>query len=575
MGLLSNFPWATLGRMEMPSEFWSKIEEQKTRSALFEARETFHLVVVAEVAGTQPFARGTWESLLTQSYPHWKALVAGTPEQRAQWSVPADPRFVWVDIAHGTSPSEAKNQAIARVEKGWVGVVGLGDVLSPAALFQLAWEIEKKPQAAGFYSQEVRLDAKQRPSDFVSKGFWNPWTLAHSNSIGRFWLARREALAPFELLPSGWDEQVELMRLACRSSFELVPYYYYYRRQKGIAAPEKKLWRSTIARVLKTQGLDCEVDEHITPSLAKEVNLVSAVICFRDRASMTCKAADSLLAARGVTPLEVILVDNDSSGEERAVVEAWAARSPVPTRLVGFSGAFNYGRMHNWAVREHCRGELLLLLNNDVELVDADLDYWAAWASQPQVATAGALLRFHHGGVQHSGVRAWFGGGARMVRLGNSHDGGESALGLREVFANTFAACMVKRTAFESVGGLREKDLVNGFGDVAFCFEAIRRGWKHLYLGAIEGIHAESSSRGAPYEYWEEFGLEREYPEILQRLLREDAGHNRVPGAEGSWREALMSVALVKFRKNSKWLNPIKPVLKKWLRNLPLARENA
>jgi GT2 family glycosyltransferase len=281
-----------------------------------------------------------------------------------------------------------------------------------------------------------------------------------------------------------------------------------------------------------------------------------------------------LLKARRKLPLEILLVDNDSLPEDRAEVEKFLPKIPVPVKLLSFPGPFNYARMHNWTTREHAQGNLFLFLNNDVELRSADLDYWAAWAAQPGVATAGSLLRFHHGGVQHAGIRAWFGGESRLVRVGNSHANDASASEFREVFANTFAACLVKREAFEAVGGLREKDLVNGFGDVAFCFECVKQGWKHYYLGAIEGVHAESSSRGQTYEYWEEFGLEREYPALLQKLLREDAGRNRVPGAEASLFSTLGFYARAKFRRNSKWLNPLKPLLKKWLRNTRLAGDN-
>jgi GT2 family glycosyltransferase len=250
---------------------------------------------------------------------------------------------------------------------------------------------------------------------------------------------------------------------------------------------------------------------------------------------------------------------------------------PCPAKLVSYHGAFNFGHMHNTVIREHVRGDLLLLLNNDVFLDErSDLAEWAAWAAQPWVGTVGILLRYAHGQVQHSGIRARFGGEARLVRLGHSSAEQSFVYESREVFANTFAACLLKRSVFEAIGGLRQVDMANGFGDVAFNFDCLRRGWHNLYLGHLQGMHLESASRGAgaSYEYWEERELEREYPEILERMLRSDFGYDTVPSHDHSIARAIGQALRIKFRQSTPWLDPLKPAVKKLLWNLQQRRHN-
>ncbi len=560
---LARFPWSTYGRSELPGEFFEKISNERARAELFVDGPRFNLIAIVEtVEGVRQAAR-TWESLQLQSYPRWRVWVVAP--QSVELSLPDDERFIRQRVPEGTPGWKSKNTALEAIADGWVGVVGIGDVLSPAALYQLARAIEKEPARGGFYTHEVALRG-EKLGDFFSKRSWSPWTLAEWNYIGRFWILNRIGLEAFEPLPDGADEQVALLRAGQKTTFGLVPAYLYYgMRSAQWSEPDEPVRQVLLSLRQAEQRLP------LASPVASSPQRVSAIICFRDRAEMTLRAVRSLIAHHADFALDITLVDNDSTPAERAKIEPFLSELNVPTRLVSFPGAFNYNRMHNWAVREHARGELLLFLNNDVELTECNLATWAALASEPGIASVGIQLRFDHGGVQHAGIRAWFGGEARVARVGNSHADDALTFKTREVYANTFAACLVRREAFEALGGLREKELVNGFGDVAFCFEAVKQGWHHLYFGAAVGVHRESSSRGKlPYEYWEEVAIEREYPEILQKMLREDLGLNRVPTGEYDVLAFLWAALKSKFRRNSAWLDPVKPLIKKGLmRALP------
>jgi hypothetical protein len=220
--------------------------------------------------------------------------------------------------------------------------------------------------------------------------------------------------------------------------------------------------------------------------------------------------------------------------------------------------------MHNRIVREKCTGDVVLLLNNDVVLTGSwSLDEWASWANQPKVSSVGILLRYPYGVIQHGGTSVSCGGEAHLVCPAHyEQDAWLTSLN-REVICNTFAACMISRAAFETVGPLRPSDFPNGYGDVFYCYDAVRRGYHNLYLGGIEGIHLESASRGKTYEYWEEVELEREFGDLLGRFVREDIGINRVPISETDWKRISLRVLKIRLGQGGAIAQSIRHVLKR------------
>ena len=65
----------------------------------------------------------------------------------------------------------------------------------------------------------------------------------------------------------------------------------------------------------------------------------------------------------------------------------------------------------------------------------------------------------------------------------------------REASALTGACIAVRRSVFEEVGGFNER-LEIAFNDTALCCEALRRGYRNLYVGEISMLHHESKTRG-------------------------------------------------------------------------------
>ena len=161
-------------------------------------------------------------------------------------------------------------------------------------------------------------------------------------------------------------------------------------------------------------------------------------------------------------------------------------------------GPFNFSRACNAGARA-ARGERLLFLNNDTEIVHEDwLDRMAQWLEDTRVGAVGARLLYPDGTLQHAGVIIGMGGLASHFWQGQQS--GASGIFGSEAwyrnFAAVTAACLLtSRRAFEAAGGFDEAlELV--YGDTDYCLRLKDLGFRIVYTPDAEVIHHESQSRG-------------------------------------------------------------------------------
>ena len=144
--------------------------------------------------------------------------------------------------------------------------------------------------------------------------------------------------------------------------------------------------------------------------LAKEPpGLVSLIIPTRDRADLLELCVHSILRRTSYRPFEIIVIDNGS--EESATFRLFESLRQDPrVRILRSPGEFNFSALNNLAARD-ARGNLLGLINNDVEVIKGDwLDEMVGLAEHPQVGCVGAKLLYPDGRIQHAGVTMGLGG---------------------------------------------------------------------------------------------------------------------------------------------------------------------
>jgi GT2 family glycosyltransferase len=165
---------------------------------------------------------------------------------------------------------------------------------------------------------------------------------------------------------------------------------------------------------------------------------------------------------------------------------------------VRFTEEFNFSRLNNFAARQ-ASGQYLLFLNNDTEVIAPEwMTAMLEWAQQAEIGAVGAKLIYPNQTIQHVGVVLGLGGVAGHALAGMPKDT-QQYFGVSQMTRNwsavTAACMMVRREAFESVGGFDE-ELKVAFNDVDLCLRLLQRGLRNLVTPHAQLYHHESASRG-------------------------------------------------------------------------------
>lgn len=225
---------------------------------------------------------------------------------------------------------------------------------------------------------------------------------------------------------------------------------------------------------------------------------VSVIVPTRDRAELLETCLAGLVATRFPGPHEIIVVDNDSHEPETlALFDRVTADGTA--RVLRHPGSFNFAAMNN-AAAAVATGELLCLLNNDIEMRDPDwLLPMVPLALDPRTGAVGAQLRYPDGTIQHAGVALGIGGAAGHVDKGVTPAPGAFTpwhAETRTVSAVTAACLVVRADRFARVGGMDADTFAVDFNDVDLCLRLGARGWRTIYCAEAVLVHHESKSRG-------------------------------------------------------------------------------
>jgi GT2 family glycosyltransferase len=250
--------------------------------------------------------------------------------------------------------------------------------------------------------------------------------------------------------------------------------------------------------------IDCcvndEADEFlkVSPRPPAEWPKVSILIPTKDRGALLQACADSLGLLQYKGEVELIVIDNGTTEPQAcAILDRLAASTGA--RILKAPGPFNFSALNNLAASQ-ASGELLCLLNNDVEAIEGDwLEAMVRHATTDGVGAIGAQLLYPDCSIQHAGVVIGLGEAAGHVEKGRSSKerGFFGWHGVtREVSAVTAACLLVRRDLYLSVGGLDERRFPVAFNDVDFCLRLKALGYRNLVVAEAQLIHHESVSRG-------------------------------------------------------------------------------
>lgn len=230
-------------------------------------------------------------------------------------------------------------------------------------------------------------------------------------------------------------------------------------------------------------------------SIATDLPLVTVIIPTRNRADLlrTCITG---LRATDYPALEIIIADNDSDEPETTAYLAELTQQGIV--VLPQPGPFNYSTINNNAVAI-AKGELICLMNNDIEVLTRDwLAIMASQAMRPEVGAVGAQLLYPDGRIQHAGVVIGVGNAAGHAHrfLRPEAEGYFRRHALPQYVSAVTAACLVvQKERFLVAGGLDETNFAVAFNDVDLCLRLNQHGWQSFYEPRAVLVHHESVSR--------------------------------------------------------------------------------
>ena len=214
--------------------------------------------------------------------------------------------------------------------------------------------------------------------------------------------------------------------------------------------------------------------------------LVSAIVVNYEGGEFLQRCLISLREQR--VPLEIVVVDNGSS--DGSVAEAVRRFPEVqvmrPAENLGFAGGANLGA-------RRARGEFLLFLNPDVELVPGCVEALLRELSDPRVAVCGPALRQLASGVVEFGATVDLLGYPVALSV------------MRAPLFVSGCALATRADVFDALGGFDERFFLF-VEDVDYCWRALLRGWDVRVANGAVAVHAGGAS--TPGGYLTEEGLD-------------------------------------------------------------------
>ncbi|MBD3839950.1 MAG: glycosyltransferase, partial [Epsilonproteobacteria bacterium] len=228
--------------------------------------------------------------------------------------------------------------------------------------------------------------------------------------------------------------------------------------------------------------------------------LISIIIPFKDKPELLTMCIESILTKSTYENYEVIGISNNSV--EKATFNEMMRLEKLDNRIkfYEYNVPFNYSQINNHAVEKYAKGEHVILLNNDIEIISPEwIENMLEHSQREEIGCVGAKLYYPNDTIQHAGVIIGIGGiaGHSHKYFHKDYPGYFSRLALAQnVSAVTGACLMVKSKIFKELQGLNEENLKIAFNDVDFCLRVQEKGYRNIFTPYCEAYHHESISRG-------------------------------------------------------------------------------
>ena len=494
-------------------------ELQRQREMQFEY-EPLISILVPVYNTPEEFLKQMIQSVRKQTYSNWELCIANanpsneTVTEILRISATKDERIKVKDVPENEGIAQNTNAALAIATGDYIGLLDHDDLLTPDALYEVVKAINENDRPQVLYSDEdkITMDLSEHFQPHM-KPDYNKDLLRSNNYITHFFVADRmlvEEVGGEDGEYNGAQDYDLILKCTERANgiAHIPRILYHWRVHKASTAdnPASKMYafdagKRAIEDHLKRCGEIGKVSHekdlgfYRVKYQVQGSPLISIIIPNKDQVKSLDKCLESIEKS-SYKNYEIIIVENNSTEDETFAYYKKIESDKI--RIVYWSDEFNYSAINNFGVK-HARGDYLLLLNNDVEVITTDwLEELTANCQRKDVGIVGARLYYPDDTIQHAGIVIGIGGvaGALFVGMPRMFTGYLHKAAIQQDLSAVTAACMmVKRSVYEELGGL-EEELKVAFNDVDFCLRAREKGYLVVYDPNVELYHFESKSRG-------------------------------------------------------------------------------
>lgn len=461
-------------------------------------------------------------SVISQSYKNWELCIAeGNSTEESVMSIlnkylRKDSRIKIKYVKANLGISGNTNEALKIATGDYIAFLDHDDLLSTNALFEIVRVLNKDKTIDFIYSDEDKIDEKSKKrfephfkSDFAID------TLCSYNYITHLSVVRKcllDTIGLFDANCDGAQDYDLILRIVDANAkvYHIPKILYHWRSHQNSTSAnvEAKAYvtdagKLALKKHLERLGIQGTVKDGLFPTSYK-INydiigtpLISIVIPNRNHKKDLSRCIESIRNKSTYMHYELIVIENNSDEDE--IYEYYKELEKLKGVTVAYyEGSFNFSAINNYG-RKFCKGQHILLLNNDVEVINPQwLEEMLMYSQRVEVGCVGAKLYYPNNTIQHGGVIVGVGGVA-----GHSHKyfqkdeyGYMGRLKIVQNLSAVTAAClMIKSSIYDEVLGLDEAFEV-AFNDVDLCLRVQEKGYLNLFTPYAELYHHESLSRG-------------------------------------------------------------------------------
>lgn len=499
-------------------------EAEKQRKTVFTKRIKFSILVPLYNTPIRYLVEMI-ESVLAQTYENWELCLADGSDKKhnkvgkicLQYSQ-KDNRIVYKKLKENKGISENTNECINIATGDFLALFDHDDILHPAALFEMM-NVICKEDADFVYTDEAVFE-NDDILDVLSLHFkpdFAPDTLLTNNYICHFTAFDAKLLdvaGRFRDYDGSQDHDLILRLTDAAKKICHIPRVLYYWRShptsvaSDISAKPYAIiaGRKVVKDYLASKGIEAEVEStKVFPVIykikyaIKDKPLVSILIPNKDHIKDLARCIESIREKTTYENYEIIVIENNSIQELLFRYYEYL-NSLDNVRVIRYANKFNYAAINNYAAK-YAKGEYLLLLNNDTEIITPEwIEEMLMHAQRDGIGAVGAKLYYEDDTIQHSGLLIGIGPDRTA---GHVHYGMPRTAGgyqgklhyVQNLCAVTGACLMVKKALYDEAGGLDERFTI-AYNDVDFCLRLREKGYLNIFAPDAELYHYESKSRG-------------------------------------------------------------------------------